>query len=62
MRVLLLLLTLLAALQEKTFCQTDDYYFYKGKKINIEINNEMFYMLLSDTTSISDFIQRTSSL
>ena len=59
MRLLILLLILLATLPSNIFSQTDDYYFYKGKKINIEINNEMFYVLLSDTTNISDFLQNT---
>lgn len=31
------------------FSQTDDFYYYKGEKVNLPINNEMFYVVLSDT-------------
>lgn len=31
------------------FSQTDNFYYYKGEKINLPINSKMFYIVLSDT-------------
>mgnify|MGYP001321862623 CR=1 FL=1 len=54
MKRLTLLLTIILFINGQCFCQTDNYYYYKGNKVNIDINNEMFYITSSDSITFSN--------
>jgi len=42
------------------FSQTDNYYFYKGEKITIDVNEKMFYVLLSDSAGLTNYFSNSS--
>lgn len=42
------------------FSQTDNYYFYKDKKIAIDINEKMYYILISDTTDLTNYFANSN--
>ncbi len=42
------------------FSQTDNYYYYKNEKITINVNEKMYYILMSDSAGLTNYFSNSS--
>ena len=59
MRKITIIGALIVLINGSCFSQNDSFYYNKGKKVNIDINEEMFYVLMSDSTDILNFFSNS---
>lgn len=42
------------------FCQVDSFYYYKGHKVKIPVNKEMYYVTVSDTSALNEHFSKSA--
>lgn len=55
-KIFISLYVIILLFSSKCLCQIDDYYYYSDKKIQLEINENTYYILLSDTMKFHNML------